>query len=207
MSTITNRRAFLRTSAFLSFSALAGNWLGGASARAAFRPVRRIGGAHIKIALNAYSFSKVLNDHAKGRGPGISLLQLLDFCARHDFDGFDPTGYFFPGYPQVPPDEYVNNLKRRAFDLGIGISGTGVRNNFTTADKAARRFAPRRCGMSRNGSRWRHDWVRLSCACLPTPRSETRLGRRWRPEAHATRSKSGSRTACGTAPTRERNSA
>jgi sugar phosphate isomerase/epimerase len=38
----------------------------------------------------------------------------------------------------VPTDEYVNNLKRRAFNLGIGISGTGVRNNFTTADKAIR---------------------------------------------------------------------
>ncbi len=68
----------------------------------------------------------------------MSLLQLVDFCAQHGFDGLDATGYFFLGYPEVPTDEVVNNLKRRAFDAGMGISGTGVRNNFTTADKTVR---------------------------------------------------------------------
>src|SRR5262249_25842266 len=50
------------------------------------------------------------------------------------------TGYYFPGYAdgKTPPDQFVFELKRRAFDLGVGISGTGVGNNFTTADKAAR---------------------------------------------------------------------
>jgi sugar phosphate isomerase/epimerase len=38
----------------------------------------------------------------------------------------------------VPSDEYINNFKRRAFELGVGISGTGVRNNFTTSDKLVR---------------------------------------------------------------------
>src|SRR5436305_450331 len=91
------------------------------------------------ISLNAYSFSKLLNNYNKHReGDGISLMQLLDFCAKNNFDGFDPTGYFFPGYPEVPTDEYVNNFKRRAFELGLGISGTGVRNNFTTSDKSVR---------------------------------------------------------------------
>ena len=37
-----------------------------------------------------------------------------------------------------PTDKYIFDLKRHAFDLGLGISGTGVGNNFTTADKAAR---------------------------------------------------------------------
>ena len=71
----------------------------------------------------------------------MSLLQLVDFCAQHGFEGIDPTGYFFPGYPDVPDDAYVNTLKRRAADAGLGISGTGVRNNFTTADKAVRAAA------------------------------------------------------------------
>ena len=43
-------------------------------------------------------------------------MELLDFCAKHDFDGIDPTGYFFPGYPEVPTDEFVNDFKRRAFE-------------------------------------------------------------------------------------------
>src|SRR5213078_5170152 len=53
-------------------------------------------------------------------------------------DAIDPTGYFFPSYPEVPTAEYINNFKRRAFELGLGISGTGVRNNFTTSDKSVR---------------------------------------------------------------------
>ncbi|MEA2711675.1 MAG: hypothetical protein QOF78_4276 [Phycisphaerales bacterium] len=91
-----------------------------------------------KVSLNAYSFSKALNDFNKQRGAGISLMALLDFCAKNGFDGIDATGYFFPTYPEVPPDEFVNNFKRKAFGLGLGISGTGVRNNFTTSEKAER---------------------------------------------------------------------
>jgi sugar phosphate isomerase/epimerase len=104
-------------------------------------PIERVGGSALKVSLNAYSFSKLLNDFNKKRGPGISLMALLDFCAKNNFDGLDPTGYFFPSYPEVPADEYVNNFKRRAFELGIGISGTGVRNNFTTSDKTVRAAA------------------------------------------------------------------
>jgi sugar phosphate isomerase/epimerase len=94
--------------------------------------------ANLKISLNAYSFSKMLNDYNKDQSTGVSLFQLLEFCGQNGFEGIDPTGYFFPGYPKVPADVYVNNFKRRAFNLGIGISGTGVRNNLTTADKAIR---------------------------------------------------------------------
>ena len=92
----------------------------------------------LKTALNAYSFNKLLNDSIKGRGPGVTLVQVLEFAAKYKFDGFDPTGYFFPGYPAVPGDAYVDSFKKRAADLGIGISGTGVRNNFTTSDKQVR---------------------------------------------------------------------
>ena len=92
----------------------------------------------LKTSLNAYSFNKMLNDNIKGRGEGITLIQVMEFAAKCKFEGFDATGYFFPGYPERPKDDYVDTLRRRAADLGIGISGTGVRNNFTTADKATR---------------------------------------------------------------------
>jgi sugar phosphate isomerase/epimerase len=92
----------------------------------------------LKISLNAYSFNKMLNDNIKGRGPGITLLEVLDFCAKQKFEGFDATGYYFPGYPEVPKDDYIKTLKRKAADYGITISGTGVRNNFTTSDKGVR---------------------------------------------------------------------
>ena len=92
----------------------------------------------LKTSLNAYSFNKMLNDNIKGRGEGITLVKVMEFAAKCKFEGFDATGYFFPGYPEVPSNAYIDGLKKRAADLGIGISGTGVRNNFTTADKAVR---------------------------------------------------------------------
>jgi len=101
-------------------------------------PIERVGGTKLKLSLNAYSFSKLLNDQIKGRGPGISLFDLLEFCAVQNFDAIDPTGYFFPGYPKAPADSYINDFKRRAFHLGLDISGTGVRNNFATPDKDKR---------------------------------------------------------------------
>jgi sugar phosphate isomerase/epimerase len=92
----------------------------------------------LKVSLNAYSFSKLLNNKVKRHGEGVDLFELVDFCAKYNFDGFDATGYFFPGYPTVPNSDYVNDLKRKAFELGVGISGSGVRNNFTVPDKARR---------------------------------------------------------------------
>jgi len=100
--------------------------------------IERHGGSYVKLSLNAYSFSKLLNDHIRGRGPGMTLFELLDFCAENNFDAIDPTGYFFPGYPEVPTDEFINNFKRRAFQLGLDISGTGVRNNFADPDPEKR---------------------------------------------------------------------
>ncbi|MBT3602200.1 MAG: sugar phosphate isomerase/epimerase [Candidatus Latescibacteria bacterium] len=89
-----------------------------------------------KTSLNAYSFNRALNGDLKGKE--LTFFELLDYCAEQGFDGIDPTGYFFPGYPNVPADKYINDFKRRAFLLGIGISGTGVRNNFASPDKNQR---------------------------------------------------------------------
>jgi sugar phosphate isomerase/epimerase len=102
--------------------------------------IERKGGAYVKISLNAYSFTKPLLDRAKGRGrgPGMSMDDLIDYAAEHNFDAVDLTGYFFPGYPNVPTDEYINHLKRHAFELGLDISGTGVRNDFADPDPVKR---------------------------------------------------------------------
>src|SRR5215213_3830872 len=100
--------------------------------------IQRAGGAYVKTSLNAYSFSKALNDHIRGRGAGMTLFQLLDFAAANNFDAVDLTGYFFPGYPAVPSDSFINAVKRKAHVLGLDISGTGVRNDFASADAAKR---------------------------------------------------------------------
>jgi sugar phosphate isomerase/epimerase len=133
-----NRRDFLKNAPLFPFAVAAGMELAGASAYAETKPIKRVGGPMLKVSLNAYSFSKLLNSKVKRQGEGVDLFDLLDFCAKYNIDGLDATGYFFPGYPNAPSNEYVNDLKRRAFELGIGISGSGVRNNFTQPDKAKR---------------------------------------------------------------------
>jgi sugar phosphate isomerase/epimerase len=86
-----------------------------------------------KLSLNVYSFNNPLRE---GK---IDLFDVLDFCARCNFDAIDPTGYYFPGYPEPPSDEYTNEFKRKAFLLGLDISGTGVRNDFANPDPAVRK--------------------------------------------------------------------
>ena len=132
----STRRNFLKTAALLPLAASAG----ASSVLAAIAPPKRAGGPNLKISLNAYSFAKLLNDQLLGRGAGISLSDLAEFCAKHNFDAIDPTAYYFPGYRErkPPTDKFLFDFKKRCFELGVAISGTGTGNNFTVADKAAR---------------------------------------------------------------------
>jgi sugar phosphate isomerase/epimerase len=100
--------------------------------------ITRKGGPYIKISLNAYSFSKALTDQGDGKGAAMTIDELIDYAAEHNFDAVDLTAYFFPGYPNVPADDYINHIKRHAFEVGLDISGTGVRNNFADPDPAKR---------------------------------------------------------------------
>lgn len=94
----------------------------------------------IKVALNAYSFTKSLNDYIKGRNKDpMTLFDLIDFCVSNKIEALDATGYFFVGYPDVPVDEYIYEVKRYAFRRGVDIAGTGVTNNFANPDAESRR--------------------------------------------------------------------
>lgn len=106
---------------------------------AGFGKIRRVGGPHLRTSLNAFSFLELLNAHARDPQTGIDLFGVCDFCAQLGFDAVDLTGYFFPGYPGAPDPAYLYRLKKHTQDLGLEISGTGVRNDFTAADPAIRR--------------------------------------------------------------------
>ena len=103
-----------------------------ATAAAAPAGVPREPGVKLKLALNAYSFDKPL------MAGTMTLDDVVHFCAQHRVDALDATGYYFPGYPKAPPDDYIFNLKKSAFLNGVQLSGTGVRNDFAVADAAAR---------------------------------------------------------------------
>lgn len=127
---ISTRRTFLRLAALTPLAA--------ATSTYGQAPLKRTGGPMLKPTLNAYSFLERFNENMKDASQGLDLFGVVDFCAQHNIEAVDLTGYFFPGYPQVPADSYVNRMKRYTHDRGIVISGTGVRNDFATADKAVR---------------------------------------------------------------------
>jgi len=109
--------------------------LGALAARPLFaaREVSRQPGTRIKIGLNAYSFNKPL------MAGTMKLPEVIEYCAQQQIDGVDLTGYYFPGYPNAPSDEFLYALKRTAFLNGVTITGTGVRNDFALTDPSSRR--------------------------------------------------------------------
>jgi sugar phosphate isomerase/epimerase len=113
-----NRRRFFAQSLALAGVASAG--------------VPREPGVKLKLALNAYSFDKPM------MAGTMTLFDVVKFCAKNRVDALDATGYYFPGYPKAPTDEYIHSFKKAAFLNGVQISGTGVRNDFAVADAAAR---------------------------------------------------------------------
>lgn len=90
-------------------------------------PRESAGNAKIKprICLNAYSFN------ARLRSGEVTLEEMFRFAAATGFSGIDLTAYYIPEYPMVPKDNILFDIKKMAFRYGIGITGTGVRNDFT----------------------------------------------------------------------------
>ena len=86
----------------------------------------------MKLSLAAYSFRHYLTDHRRGTKPTaaapMTLESFVDLCAEYPLDGVEPTSYYVP---DPPPDGYLRALRRRAFLLGLTISGTAIGNTFT----------------------------------------------------------------------------
>lgn len=88
--------------------------------------ITRRPGTWLRVSLNAYTFNKQLTSGA------MTLHDLIDFCAEQKIEAVDLTGYYFAGYPKAPSPEFLHDLRRYAFVNGVTISGTGVRNDFTS---------------------------------------------------------------------------
>jgi sugar phosphate isomerase/epimerase len=68
----------------------------------------------------------------------MTLEELFKFAAETGFMGVDLTAYYIPEYPKVPEDKVLFDIKRKAFNHGLALTGTGVRNDFTLADPQKR---------------------------------------------------------------------
>jgi sugar phosphate isomerase/epimerase len=133
MKKSTPRRSFLKTVLASPALALTGGMLLNATESTAQTSAVQRAGSKLRVSLNAYSFNEPLTKKT------MTLDDLLDFCAENNFDAVDLTGYYFPGYPAVPEDDYIFHLKQKAHRLGLDISGTGIKNDFTNPDKGKRK--------------------------------------------------------------------
>jgi len=95
--------------------------------------IKRLSKPKIRVGLNAYSFNDPL------LAKTITIDEMIEFCAQLGLEAVDLTGYYFLSYPVVPSDEQIYHTKQKAFLLRVDISGTGVKNDFTIADKEKRK--------------------------------------------------------------------
>lgn len=129
-----DRRNFLKTAAA---GAAVGITAGRGQTQAA-KPLQRNGNSYMKLSLAAYSFNRLLPrnrplaDFSKAK---MTLDDFVEFCAKLDLDGCEPTAYYFPS--DVDRD-YLLHLKELSFRLGLDISGTAIGNDFCLPEGEAR---------------------------------------------------------------------
>lgn len=107
---------------------------GNISTRGNFRNEKNLQhpGRKPRLSLNLFSFNAALQEGS------MTLQEVCRYCAEEGYAAIDPTAYYFPGYPQVPEDDYLLEFKRMVFELGLDISGSGIRNNFSDPDRLKR---------------------------------------------------------------------
>jgi len=123
MSTVSSRRGFLKQSALMTAGAAAAGLP--SSPSHAIAPVKRPFGAKMKLSCAAYSYRKYLKEQ---KPPTMTIGGFLEECAKMGLGAAEPTSYYFPS-PLT--EEFLLDFKRKAFLLGLDISGTAVGNTFT----------------------------------------------------------------------------
>jgi len=118
-----NRRRFLQFSAAAASAVANGTLVGPASAIA---PIQRNGVPKFKFSLAAYSYRDLLLPK-QGKEPQLTLKDFIDDCAKMGLEGTELTSYYFP--KEVTAD-YVHDLRKHAFRLGLDVSGTAIGNEF-----------------------------------------------------------------------------
>jgi len=97
-----------------------------------------------EVSCNLYSFNSNIQSWLKNRDtpPPVDTLSAIDWAAEAGFDSVNIPMYYIPGYegtamPSKPTEEiraFVHQVKQRAAEHGLKISGTGIGNNFANAE-------------------------------------------------------------------------
>lgn len=84
------------------------------------------GTGRARLSIAAYSFRDSLAP-AKGERPAMDMLRFAELAADMGFDAVEVTGYYLP---DPPSDEYLIDLRRTCYRLGLEISGAATRSDF-----------------------------------------------------------------------------
>lgn len=124
MANLLNRRCVLRGAVAVA----AGTSLGTLTrATSAIEPVARNGRSKFKFSLAGYSYRDLFKANNKFAKEALTLHDFASDCAKMQLEGTELTSYYFPS---PVAGEYLSDLRRHCFRLGLDVSGTAVGNDF-----------------------------------------------------------------------------
>jgi sugar phosphate isomerase/epimerase len=119
---LTRRRAMITGAAgALSVGAMAAHKSG------AIEPIARSGGSKFKFSLAGYSYRDLFKPNNKYAKEALTLYDFAGDCAKMQLEGTELTSYYFP---TPVTNEFLADLRRHCFRLGLDVSGTAVGNDF-----------------------------------------------------------------------------
>jgi hypothetical protein len=90
-------------------------------------PVARSNGSKFKFSLAGYSYRDLFKPNNKFAKEALTLHDFASDCAKMQLEGTELTSYYFPS---PVTNEYLADLRRHCFRLGLDVSGTAVGNDF-----------------------------------------------------------------------------
>lgn len=120
----TSRRQFLRAATTGAAASLTLTLIGVAAAQPT-DPPKRSAPTRMKLGLAAYSYRDYLTNKSE---PHMTLPEFIDRAAVMNVDAVELTEYYFP---RMLTEEYIANIKRQCYLLGLDISGSPMGNVFT----------------------------------------------------------------------------
>jgi len=122
---LTRRQVMARLGALGTAAVVAGAG-NGMAAQAPAEPIPGAGKLQPRMRLSMAAYS--LRDYLPRDGkPGkMTLFDWMDLAAAWGCDAVEPTAYYFTSEERA----YMNQIKAKAFRLGMDISGTAIGNNF-----------------------------------------------------------------------------
>jgi sugar phosphate isomerase/epimerase len=90
-------------------------------------PVARSNGSKFKFSLAGYSYRDLFKPNNKFAKEALTLHDFASDCAKMQLEGTELTSYYFPS---PVTNEYLTDLRRHCFRLGLDVSGTAVGNDF-----------------------------------------------------------------------------